>query len=144
MHADNQQEVPEKEKRTVSTLEKPPITQIFDMMRQMMGAVPAAIQEAAAVDEALVYEHLRSRGFAMPGEKPALDEQTRTLIYLAAALAAPSHACIQAMANRAKVQSIPVEKLLETLHIVRFALATRVIGDAEPLFATMKAQEESR
>jgi alkylhydroperoxidase/carboxymuconolactone decarboxylase family protein YurZ len=113
---------------------KPTVTEIFEMMRNMMGTVPQAIQKAAKVDESLLYEHLRSRSYAMPQEKPALDEETRTLIYLAAALAGSSHACIEAMANKAKVQGIPKEKLLETLHIVRFALATRAIGDAEPLF----------
>jgi alkylhydroperoxidase/carboxymuconolactone decarboxylase family protein YurZ len=69
----------------------------------------------------------------MPGGG-ALDEETRTLIYLAAPLAAGSGACIQAMADKAKVQGIPAAKVLETLHIVRFALATKVIGEAEPVF----------
>ena len=124
-------------KPTLSNQDKPSIEQVFEMMRKSMGSVPAAIQKAATVDEGLVYEHLRSRGYAMPAEKPALDEETRTLIYLAAALAASSHACVEAMANKAKVQGIPAEKLLETLHIVRFALATRVIGDAVPLFGVM-------
>ena len=118
--------------------DKPSIEQIFGMMRKSMGTIPDAIQKAAVVDEGLVYEHLRSRGYAMPNEKPALDEETRTLIYLAAALAASSHACIEAMANKAKVQGIPAAKLLETLHIARFALAARVIGDAEPLFDVLK------
>lgn len=116
---------------------KPSIEEVFGMMRKSMGAIPEAIQKAAVVDESLVYEHLRSRAYAMPAEKPALDEETRTLIYLAAALAGSSHACIEAMANKAKVQGIAAEKLLETLRIVRFALATRVIGDAEPLFSAM-------
>jgi alkylhydroperoxidase/carboxymuconolactone decarboxylase family protein YurZ len=121
----------------VSNDRKPSIEEIFGMMRKSMGTIPDAIQKAAVVDESLIYEHLRSRGYAMPNEKPALDEETRTLIYLAAALAASSHACVEAMANKAKVQGIPAGKLLETLHIVRFALATRVIGDAEPLFGAM-------
>ncbi len=124
---------------------KPSIEEIFAMMRKSMGEVPEAIQKAALIDESLVYEHLRSRGYAMPQEKPALDEETRTLIYLAAALASSSHACVEAMANKAKVQAIPAEKLLETLRIVRFALATRVIGDAEPLLSAMESErrEES-
>jgi alkylhydroperoxidase/carboxymuconolactone decarboxylase family protein YurZ len=121
----------------LSNQDKPSIEQVFEMMRKSMGSVPAAIQKAAAVNKGLVYEHLRSRAYAVPTEKPALDEETRTLIYLAATLVASSHACVEAMANKAKVQGIPAEKLLETLHIVRFALATRVIGDAEPLFGAM-------
>ena len=119
--------------------QKPTVEQVFGMMRQMMGSVPSAIEKAVQVDEGLLYEHLRSRGYAMPGDG-ALDEETRTLIYLASALAASSKACIQAMANKAKMQGIAPEKVLETVRIVRFALATKIVGDAEPVFAAM-AQE---
>jgi len=126
----------------MSNQDKPSIEQIFGMMRKSMGTIPEAIQKAAVVDESLVYEHLRSRAYAMPAEKPALNEETRTLIYLAAALAASSHACIEAMANKAKVQGIPAEKVLETLHIARFVLATRAIGDAEPLFDVFKTVQK--
>ncbi len=113
--------------------EKPTVEDIFGMMRETMGSVPTAIEKAARVDEPLLYEHLRSRGYAMPAEA-ALDEQTRTLLYLASALAAGSQACIKAMANKARTQNIPAAKVLETIHIVRFALATKVIGEAEPVF----------
>jgi len=116
--------------------QKPTVEEVFGMMRKMMGSVPTAIEQAAKVDEGLLYEHLRSRGYAMP-PGGALDEETRTLIYLAAALAASSEACIQAMANKAKMQNIPSAKIIETVHIVRFALATKVIGEAEPVFAAL-------
>ncbi|MGP8199160.1 MAG: carboxymuconolactone decarboxylase family protein [Limisphaerales bacterium] len=116
---------------------KPTVEEIFGMMRKMMGSVPSAIEQAVKVDEGLLYEHLRSRGYAMPPEG-ALNEETRTLIYLAAALAASSQACIQAMANKAKMQNIPADKVLETVRIVRFALATKVIGEAEPVFAALR------
>jgi hypothetical protein len=53
------------------------------------------------------------------------------------ALAASSDACIGAKAIKANVQGIAAEKLRETLQIVRFALATRVIGDAELVFDAM-------
>jgi alkylhydroperoxidase/carboxymuconolactone decarboxylase family protein YurZ len=111
---------------------QPTVEEIFGMMRKMMGTIPSFIEKAAKVDEGLLYEHLRSRQYAMPADG-ALDEETRTLIYLAAALAAGSSACIQAMVNKAKMQAIPAAKVLEALHIVRFALATKVIGEAEPV-----------
>lgn len=116
--------------------QRPTVEQIFGMMRKTMGSIPTAIEKATAVDEGLLYEHLRSRAYAMPPEG-ALDEETRTLIYLASALAAGSHACIQAMANKAKTQGIAPEKILETVRIVRFALATKIIGDAEAVFETL-------
>ncbi len=121
----------------MTTTQKPTVDEIFGMMRKMMGAIPSSIEKAAQVDEGLLYEHLRSRQYAMPPEG-ALDEETRTLLYLASALAAGSAACIQAMANKAKMQEIPAAKILETLHIVRFALATKVIGEAEPVFEALR------
>ena len=116
---------------------KPTVDQVFAMMRNTMGSIPSAIEKATSVDEGLLYEHLRSRAYAMPAEG-ALDDETRTLIYLAAALAASSKACIQAMANKAKMQGIAPEKVLETVRIVRLALATKVIGDGEPIFEALE------
>jgi alkylhydroperoxidase/carboxymuconolactone decarboxylase family protein YurZ len=121
----------------MNTTQKPTVEEIFGMMQKMMGAVPSSIEKAAKVDEGLLYEHLRSRQYAMPPEG-ALDDETRTLLYLASALAAGSAACIQAMANKAKMQGIPAAKILETVHIVRFALATKVIGEAEPVFDALR------
>jgi alkylhydroperoxidase/carboxymuconolactone decarboxylase family protein YurZ len=117
--------------------QRPTIEQIFGMMRKSMGSIPSAIEKATEVDEGLLYEHLRSRGYAMPANG-ALDEETRTLIYLASALASSSKACIQAMANKAKMQGIAPEKVLETVRIVRFALATKIVGDAEPIFESLQ------
>ena len=116
---------------------KPTVDQAFAMMRKTMGSIPSAIEKGTSVDEGLLYEHLRSRAYAMPAEG-ALDDEARTLIYLAAALAASSKACIQAMANKAKMQGISPEKVLETVRIVRLALATKVIGDGEPIFEALQ------
>lgn len=121
----------------MNSAQMPTVEQVFGMMRKAMGSVPPAIEKAAVVDKGLLYEHLRSRAYAMPDEG-ALDEEARTLIYLAAALAGSSRACIQAMANKAKVQGIAPEKVMETVRIVRFALATKVIGDAEPVFEVLQ------
>lgn len=113
------------------------LEQIFTGMRKAMGSVPTAVEKLSRVEPAMVYEHLRSRAYAMPDQAPALDEETRTLIYLAAALAGSSPACVKAMAAKARVQGIARAKVMETIKIVRFAMATRVIGDAEPVFTAL-------
>ncbi len=110
------------------------IDQILAGMRASMGEVPPAIVKAATSDPRMVAEQVRSSAFAMPGEGGALDPETRTLIYLAVALATSNHACTTAMVNKARVQSIASDKLLEALHIARYAMATKVLGDAEPVF----------
>ncbi len=109
-------------------------SEILDGMRAAMGDVPSAIVKAGSADPRMVAEQIRSSAFAMPPEGGALDPQTRTLIYLAVALATSNHACTIAMTNKARVQSIDSAKLLEAFHIARYAMATRVVGDAEPLF----------
>ena len=118
--------------------QKPAVDQVSGAMRKTIGSIPSVIEKATAFDEGLLDEHLRSRAYAIPA-KGALDEETRTLIYLASALAGSSKACIQAMANKAKMQGIAPEKVLETVRIVRFALATKVIGDAEPVFEALQS-----
>jgi AhpD family alkylhydroperoxidase len=118
----------------MSTTVTPNIAQILDGMRAAMGDVPTAITKAASADARMVVEQARSSAYAMPPEDGALDPQTRTLIYLAVALATANHACTVAMTNKARVQSIDSEKLLEAFHIARYAMATRVLGDAEAVF----------
>jgi len=111
----------------------PSAQDLLTKMRAGMGRVPPAIEKSTVVDENLIQEHMRSRMYAMPPEG-ALDEETRTLIYLAAALAGSSPACVQAMADKIERQGIAKAKVLETLRIVRYAMATKIIGDAEPVF----------
>ena len=116
---------------TIQTM--PTAQELLAMMRAGMGRVPAAIEKSTLVDDGLIQEHMRSRMYAMP-QNGALTEETRTLIYLAAALAGSSPACVTAMSDKVALQGITPDKVLETLHIVRFAMATKIIGDAEPVF----------
>lgn len=112
----------------------PSIQQILGRMRVSMGEVPPAIEKAARADARMAAEQARSSAFAMPPEDGALDPETRTLIYLAVALATSNQACTVAMVNKARTQAITAPKLLEAVHIARFALATQVVGNAEPVF----------
>ncbi|GLR68629.1 hypothetical protein GCM10010909_33100 [Acidocella aquatica] len=116
---------------TASTV--PSAQDLLAKMRAGMGRVPAAIEKSTIVDDGLIQEHMRSRMYAMPANG-ALNEETRTLVYLAAALAGSSPACVAAMADKVVQQGIPAAKVLETVHITRFAMATKIIGDAEPVF----------
>ncbi len=124
----------------MSNTTNPSARELLAKMRAGMGRVPAAIEKSTVVDESLIQEHMRSRMYAMPQEG-ALDEQTRVLVYLAAALAGSSPACVRAMSDKIALQGIPKDKVLETLRIVRFAMATKMIGDAEPIFDALTGLE---
>lgn len=119
----------------------PDVSQIIEQMRGAMSQLPSAIEKAARADPSVVLEHARSSGFAMPQGHGALDGETRTLIYLAVALATSNHACTKVMVNKARVQGIAPSKLLEAFHIARFAQATQVLGNAEPLFDLIDEQQ---
>jgi alkylhydroperoxidase/carboxymuconolactone decarboxylase family protein YurZ len=108
--------------------------QVLAQMRSAMGEIPAAIEQSLDADPAMLFEQARSSQFAMPPENGALDAETRTLVYLAVSLASSNEACTRAMLNKARIQEIPSAKLLEAFHIARFAQATQVVGNAEPLF----------
>ena len=112
------------------------------MARNMNGHVPQAARLAAEVFPEMLEEHSREGAFAMPAEGGALDEETRTLIYLGIALATNSHACIEAKINRAISLGIPKEKIIETIKIARFAEASRVYGNAEIVFRYLREEEE--
>ncbi len=115
---------------------------ILKRMRQAMGQLPATVEQLAQVDPEMIYEHLRSQAYAMPDDSHALDDETRTLIYLAASLASSSHECVRATAGKARLQGISRAKILETVRIVRFAMATRVISDAEPVFEAVAKSDQ--
>jgi alkylhydroperoxidase/carboxymuconolactone decarboxylase family protein YurZ len=118
---------------------QPTTEQILSMMKGAMdGKLPKAIELAGDVFPELVAEHAHSSAFAMPPQNGALEAQTRTLIYLGIALATGSKACIEAMMNKAKMQNISKDKILETFKIARYAEATRVLGNAEIVFEHLK------
>jgi len=126
----------------MTTQTAPTVDQILaNMSASLNGTVPVAAQLAGKVAPELLLRHVQDSGFAMPKDGTgALTEETRTLIYLGIALATGSHACIEAMTNKAQALGIEPAKLLETFKIARFAEATRVLGNAEPLLAAVDAQ----
>ncbi len=119
---------------SAETAQAPSAEHILAQMRETLGEVPAAIEKSVSADPTLIFEHARSKGYAMPPEGGALSNETRTLIYLAVALATSNHACAQVMLKKARTEDISSQKLLEAFRIARLAQATAVLGNAEPLF----------
>ena len=122
--------------------QQPTPEQVIARMKQMMnGQVPRTVRNATKVMPEMVVRQAVDRAFAMPPEG-ALDEPTRTMIYLAVALAAGSEGCIEAMMNKARAENISKGKLLEVYKIVRFAEASRVFAGAADMFAKLEAEWE--
>ena len=112
------------------------------MSASLNGTVPDAARLAGRVAPDVLARHVQDSGFAMPKDgSGVLSDETRTLIYLAVALATGSRACVEAMTDKAQAQGIDAAKLLEAFKIARFAEATRVLGNAEPLLARLDAGE---
>lgn len=110
---------------------------VANMTASLNGHIPPAIRRAVRVMPELVVRHAQDSAFAMPPQGGSLTNETRTLIYLGIALATGSRACIEAMTDKAQGLGIAPDKLLETFKIARFAEATRVLGNAEPLLAKL-------
>ncbi len=90
-------------------------------MRQNLGpALPAVMEKLYQKDPTLFAQHLANKNFAKP-EGGALDEATRALVHLAAAIAVKSSGCARAMVHRAKALGVPEERIKEALHIGLFA-----------------------
>ena len=121
----------------------PTTEQILAMMEEQLGpeGVPQVMRHAARVMPEMLAEHVRGKLFAMPPEGGALNDETRTLIYLGAALASSSHECVKAISALAVRQGIARGKLLETFKIARLAVASGMIGNAEPLLAALDTGE---
>lgn len=111
------------------------------MSASLNGTVPRSVQLAATVAPDLVLRHAQDSGYAMPKGAGALTDETRTLIYLGIALATGSHACIEAMMDKAQTLTIEAVKILETVKIARFAEATRVFGNAEHVLAQLAGSD---
>ncbi len=118
--------------------EKPTVEQILNKMRKgLNGNLPKSVELAAEVMPEMLFEQGRSKMFAMP-EEGAIDNENRTLIYLGIAIATGSNTCIKTMVSKAKALNISDEKLKETYKIARYAEASRVFGNAEALFESLK------
>lgn len=110
------------------------------MKDAMNGKLPKSIELAADVFPEMLAEHARSSAFALP-QNGALEPEAKTLIYIGAALATGSMACIEAMINKADMQGVSKEKILETFKKARYAEATRIVGNAQIVFEQLLSQE---
>jgi len=123
---------------TTTATPQPTLEQVLaGMAASLNGTLPTSVQLAVDVMPDLVLRHAQDSGYAMPKRSGALTDETRTLIYLGIALATGSHPCIEAMMNKAQALGIDKAKILEAFKIARFAEATRVLGNAEPVFAAL-------
>ena len=119
----------------------PTVDQVLaGMTGSLNGYIPPSVRYAVTVMPEMVVRHAQDSAFAMPKDGGSLTDETRTLIYLGIALATGSHACIEAMTNKAQGLGVDSAKLLETFKIARFAEATRVLGNAEPLLAKLTTE----
>lgn len=122
---------------TTTTTAQPTLDQVLTGMSAALGGhLPRMVELAATVLPELVFKHAQDSGFAMPKEGGALTEETRTILLLGIALATGSH-CVENLVNKAQTQGIDDAKILETVKIARFAEATRVFNNAEPVLAKL-------
>jgi alkylhydroperoxidase/carboxymuconolactone decarboxylase family protein YurZ len=104
------------------------------------GHVPVSVQHTARLFPDLMVRHAQDRAFATPKTDAALSEERHTLVHLAVARATGSRACVEVMTDKSRNLGIERAKLVETVTVARFAAASQVPGNAEPLLAALDTQ----
>ena len=101
----------------MNTEQQPTIEQVFGMRLKTMGSVPPVIEKAVAVNGGLLYEHLRSRAYAVP--------------------AAAATSAFRRWRTKPRCGASRLRRYSKVC-TVRFAVATKVLGDSEPVFEALQ------
>jgi alkylhydroperoxidase/carboxymuconolactone decarboxylase family protein YurZ len=117
----------------------PTAEQIVEMMRTKMGAenIPAAMLFAKDVAPELIVQVAMSSKDSVGDEASPLDEKTRTLIYMAAALATHDEECVKATLASALGLGVSKAELISVIKIVRHAANNGTLGAATAILEAL-------
>jgi alkylhydroperoxidase/carboxymuconolactone decarboxylase family protein YurZ len=117
----------------------PTAEQVIEMMSAKMGMnnVPAAMLFAKDVAPELVLQVAMSSKESVGDEQSPLDEKTRTLIYLASALATHDDECVKATLASALSIGVNKAELISVIKIVRHAANNGAVGAATPILQAL-------
>ena len=120
----------------------PTAGQVIEMMGAKMGAsnVPAALRYAEQVAPELVVQVALSSSQSVGDETSPLDEKTRTLIYLASALATHDAECIKATLASSLALGVTRDEFVSVIKIVQHAANNGTLGAATPILEALAKQ----
>jgi alkylhydroperoxidase/carboxymuconolactone decarboxylase family protein YurZ len=121
-------------------MQNPSVDEILSFMAKKLGGqenIPNAIRYAKVCAPELIYHVAFSSKNSVADENSPFDEKTRTLIFLAAALAMKDPECIKTQLNAALTLGATKEELIALIKIVKHAAHSSVIGFAEPILEVL-------
>jgi alkylhydroperoxidase/carboxymuconolactone decarboxylase family protein YurZ len=121
-------------------MQNPSVDEILSFMAKKLGGqenIPNAIRYAKVCAPELIYHVAFSSKNSVGDENSPFDEKTRTLIFLAVALAMKDTECIKTQLNAALTLGATKEELIAIIKIVKHAAHSSVIGFAEPILESL-------
>ena len=119
-------------------MQTPTPEMVEKMMLEKFGEVPGSIEAAKVVDPSFLVEQTMSAKMGTMSDKNALDPETTTMIFLAAALATGSDECIEVNTSALLKMGASKEEILSVVRIVRHAAFSKVVGDAKTVFDLLR------
>ena len=113
--------------------------QVEMMMIEKMGALPASLNSAKAIDPMFLTEQAMSSKTSVQSEKNPFDPKTSMLIALAVSVTLGSEECAQEQTKMLKKMGVSKEEMAFLVKIVRHAVSSSVIGNAKAAFDTFES-----
>ena len=113
--------------------------QVEVMMTEKMGALPASLNSAKAIDPRFLIEQAMSSKFSMQDEKNPFDPKTSMMIALATSITLGSDECVMEQTKMLKKMGITKEELAYLVRIIKHAQGSAVMGNAKTAFDTFES-----
>lgn len=113
--------------------------EVENMMTEMMGALPQALNSAKAIDPNFLVEQAMSSKTSINSDKNPFDAKTSMMIALASSITLGSQECIEEQTKLLKKMGITKEELAFLVKIVKHAHTSAVMGQAKAAFDTFES-----
>ncbi len=113
--------------------------QVEAMMSEKMGALPASLNSAKAIDPRFLVEQAMSSKFSVQDEQNPFDPKMSMIISLATSITLGSEECIMEHTKMLKKMGITKEELAYLVRIVKHAQGSAVMGNAKTAFDTFES-----
>lgn len=109
------------------------------MMTEKMGALPASLNAAKAIDPEFLVDQAISSKMSMQSEANPFDLKTSMMLALAASITLNSSECVMEQTRMLKKMGITKEELAYLIRIIKHAYTSAVMGSARAAFETFES-----
>ena len=113
--------------------------QVEKMMIEKMGALPASLNSAKAIDPAFLVEQAMSSQTSVQSPNNPLDAKTSMMLLLAVSITLGSDECIMEQTRMLKKMGATKEEIAFLVKIVKHGHSSAVMGSAKTAFDTLES-----